>query len=87
MQSSFKTFLAILRNGSHPLLNVLINDVAKLKFKIVLIHLLDLKVAEVDLVSHVKKRALSQFKVVHSLGALSCENNDSEAVGEGPIKQ
>lgn len=47
-------------------------------------NLLDLVVAEVNLVSHVQQRALPQLEVVHGLGPLSCQDNDSEAVGEGP---
>lgn len=33
--------------------------------------LLDLQIAEVDLVSHIEKRAFPELEVVHSLGALS----------------
>lgn len=41
-------------------------------------------VAEVNLISHIQEGALPQLEVVHSLGPLSCQDDYSEAVGEGP---
>ena len=46
------------------------------------IFLLDFSVAKVNLLSHVKKRTLSQLEVVHGLRSLSSENNDTEAIRE-----
>jgi hypothetical protein len=47
--------------------------------------LLNFRVAEVNLLSHVKKRTLSKLEVVHGLRSLSSKNNDTEAVRERPI--
>lgn len=46
--------------------------------------LLDLIVAEMDLVTHVQQGAFSQFEVVHCLGPFSCQDDHSEAVWERP---
>lgn len=43
-----------------------------------------LGVTEVDLIAHVEKGALSELEVVHSLRALSRQDDDSESVWEGP---
>ena len=48
-------------------------------------NLLYLIVAEMDLISHIKKGALSEFEVIHRLGPLSGKDDDTEAVWEGPI--
>ena len=37
-----------------------------------------------NLVTHVKERALSKLKVVHGFGALAGEDDHTETVGEGP---
>lgn len=43
-----------------------------------------LTVAEMNLVPHVEKRALSQLEMIHGLRPLSSQDDDSESVGERP---
>jgi len=44
----------------------------------------DLTRTEMELISHIKERALPKLEMVHSFGSLSCQDNNSEPVRERP---
>jgi hypothetical protein len=55
------------------------NRIKKLKF--ILLNLLGI---EINLITHVEKRAFAKFEVVHGFRTLASKNNHAEAVWEGP---
>ena len=85
LEASFEAFATSCIKVRLPVLHVLVNYIATVNSKIWKeLVIPDLTRTEMELISHIKERALPKLEMVHSFGSLSCQDNNSEPVRERP---